>query len=702
MIKKVIINNEGDRIMADIIAYVKDKTTVVVELSNSFYNGESNYFRLRSNDGFSQKLPILSTEVLEHVTRYTLQNDYFKVGKSFIISDCHNMSCNLEIGFYVRSKEFNDEYYYDGDDLGATYTKDFTTFKVWSPIANEVFVKLDKVYKMEILDCGVWYAKVEGDLDGMAYTYLVNINGSWREAVDPYAYSSLPNGTKSVVINPRKCNVDLKKEGLPAFLHNVDASIYELHVRDFSSSDSASFVNRGKFLAFLENPETKNGTRVGLDYIKSLGITHVQLLPIYDFGSVDELNQFDYYNWGYDPMQYSIPEGSYASNVLDPYSRIIDCKKMVASIHEHGMRVVMDVVYNHMFGISITAFDKLMPLYYFRYGENGEISNGSFCGNDFDSLMPMARKYILDSTKRWVEFYGIDGFRFDLMGIIDYQTMNLIYEQSRQLDESFIIYGEGWNMPSLLDSELKAAQYNNAKMPHIGHFNDRFRDTIKGATQHEDIKKKGYATGDISYCEVATDVVIGTSLPVAYDYCYLNPNQVVNYTECHDNNTVYDKLVKSNSDETDAQIKKRAKLILAMIYLSQGIPFIHAGQEFLRTKGGDHNSYISSDEVNKLDYDLMEKNIDVVNYVRALNRFRKENSCFRLNTREEILNTIDITYDDLGVIKYSCGDYVVYFNPTKEDITLDEKAVVIDIVKNEERTASKLVLENISATIVKK
>ena len=689
--------------MSDIKAFVKSKNTITVQLMKSFYGGKSEFFRLRDDYGLSVILPILEEREEEEYVEYDLQNEYFEVGHNFIISDAHNMSCPLEVGFYVRSKEFNDDFYYDGDDLGSIYTKEYTDFKVWSPIACEAFLKMDQIYPMKKLNKGVWHVRIPGDLDGKEYTYLVNINGSFREAVDPYAYSSTPNGKKSVVINLEKCFIDLKKENLAPLKHNVDAVIYELHVRDFSTCDDSGIQNKGKFLGFTEKgTKTKNGTPTGLDYIKGLGITHLQLLPIYDFGSVDEYNQFDYYNWGYDPVQYSIPEGSYASNVIDPYSRIIDCKKMIAAIHEAGMRVVMDVVYNHMFGIEITSFHQLMPNYYFRYGKNGEISNGSFCGNDFDSLMPMAHKYIVDSIKRWTSFYGVDGFRFDLMGIIDVDTMNEAFAEAQKIEPSMIIYGEGWNMPSLIDDELKAAQFNNKKMPNIGYFNDRFRDNIKGSTQ--DVEEKGFATGSFLDIKVTMDVIAGTSLPVSYGYCYLNPNQVVNYVECHDNHTVWDKMLKSNEDESELVRKERQKLMIAMILLSQGIPFLHAGLEFLRTKNGDHNSYISSDEVNKLDYDLMEKNIDVVNYTKALIEFRKNHSIFRLNTKEEIISNVSVSNPVAGVIQYNVGNYVVFFNGNNSNIELklDSDLYLVDIMTNEaKKNEGMAVLNPISTTIFK-
>ncbi len=693
--------------MSYLKAFIRDKKTIVVHLNKNFYDGKSNSFRLKNYEGFSKELPIIVTNDCHYYVEYVLENNYFDLSREFFITEEHNMMAPLEVAFYVRSKEFNEEYYYDGDDLGNTYTKEKTIFKVWTPVAREVLLKsAQEVYPMKRLEYGVWAVEVLKDCELMCYTYLVNINGIWQETLDPYAYTSTPNGTKSVVIDLAKCAVDLCKNKLKPFDNPVDAIIYELHIRDFSTCQNSGLKNKGKFIAFTEkNTKTLQGNPTGLDYIESLGITHLQLLPFYDFGSVDELNQFDSYNWGYDPMQYNVPEGSYASEVRNPYSRVIDCKKMIAAIHERGIRVIMDVVYNHMFGVDVTAFHKLMPYYYFRYGENGEVSNGSFCGNDIDSLMPMASKYIVDSIKHWTSFYGIDGYRFDLMGILDIDTMNRVYQEAKKLEPSIIIYGEGWNMPSLLPDELKAAQFNNEKLIDIGFFNDRFRDRVKGATMTGDVLVRGYATGLNKELNVLCDSLMGTCYKVNYGYHYQSPNQVINYVECHDNHTVWDKMCLSNAEETINIRKKRQMLMTAIVLLSQGVPFLHAGQEFCRTKKLDHNSYISSDEINQLDYNLMEENITYVNYVKALINFRKKHNEFRLKTTEDILTKVKTTYNKYGIVKYYVGDYLVIFNPniSKKKVLLKDEYSLINIYNDEEISCGKTILvDEVSTTILLK
>ena len=645
---------------------------LIVELKNfkearafikkTFYNGKSSLFRLHDEEGKSVLLPIKETIDHKDMIEYVLKVDGIKIGLEYQVSDEHNLTAPLSYSKIVRTKEFNDEFYYDKDDLGPTYQKKKTTFKLWAPTAREVFVKIEEdFYPMERKDKGVFEVTVKKNLDKKAYNYIVKVNGAYHEATDPYAYASTPNAKKSVVVDLEKCRVESKKGNLKPLKRYTDAVIYELHVRDFSVK--SNLKNKGKFLAFTEEN--------ALNPIKELGITHIQIMPMYDFGSVDEYNQFDYYNWGYDPVQYNVPEGSYASNVLDPYSRIIDCKKMIEAIHQEGMRVNMDVVYNHMFDLGTSAFQNIVPDYYFRMNEKGELSNGSFCGNDLDSTQKMVRKFMVDSCKRWFKFYNIDGMRFDLMGIIDYDTMNEIYDECHKIEPNLMIYGEGWNMPTMLKDELKAAQINNEKMPHIGHFNDRFRDFVKGASSQDDIKKKGYTTGDTKDVNIVMDVIMGSCFKIPYGFFFLNPSQSINYVECHDNATAYDKVCMSNPHDSEEIKKKRLKLMMGLVILSEGVPFLHAGEEFLRTKGGDHNSYISSDDVNKYDYELRKKNIDVVNYVRDLISLRMEYCEFRYDLKEDVEKNVTVSLLDKDCIAYllkGCNrELLVLINPNSED-----------------------------------
>lgn len=659
-------------------AYYDEVNVINIELDKTHYNGISNKFSLRSNMEIIPLEIITSSDNGSYVS-YKLKCPTLDLSKSYLICDEHLLTDYLDIRYIVRTGYFEENYYYDGNDLGCTYNQRLTKFKVWAPTAYHAILELEdlngkiKYFPMIRENRGTWTINITGDIEGYKYRYGVEIGGKIRFAIDPYAYSSLPNHYKSVVIDLSKVNMIDNSNYLTKMDSLLDTIIYELHVRDFSVSDYSGIKNKGKFLAFTEeNTKTKNGYPTGIDYIKNLGVTHIQLLPIYDFGSVDELNQFEYYNWGYDPVQYSVPEGSYSSNVLDPYTRINECKAMIESIHKNGLRVIMDVVYNHMFNRETSSFETLVPYYYFRIGRNGEKSNGSFCGNDFDSTQKMTSKFIIDSCLRWVNLYNVDGFRFDLMGILDINTMNEISRLCLQMKPDFIIFGEGWNMPTLLPDNIKTCQFNNVKTPNIGYFSDRFRDVIKGSTNSSETSLKGYCSGSTNNLTLVKDVILASTCFYSDSYSYRSPSQVINYVECHDNATLWDKLKICCKDESEELRKKRQKIIIALTLLSQGIPFLHAGQEFLRTKNGEHNSYILPDSINKLDWKLMEKNIDIVNYVKDVISIRKEFNCFKLKTKDEIINNVEVSFTKNNVCiykmktdEYGYNEIVVIINPNK-------------------------------------
>lgn len=664
-----------------ISANLINKNTIKLEMDKSFYNGVSSYFKLKDNFGLSEELKIIEIKNNKKTVEYLLEADEIEIPNEYYVCDEHNLKANLSYKLYVKSEDFNKEFYYDGDDLGPVYTKNSTSFRVFAPLANEVILHLDvrgtKLNLPMLRSIGGTYVlTVDMDLEYAIYTYLVKNCGVWSEATDPYAYSATPNGQRSVVVDLNKCICNSYDECLEATSNNVDQIIYELHIRDFSVSCSSNIKNKGKFVAFMEKGTTYNNYPTGIDYLKSLGVTHIQLLPFYDFGSVDELNQFESYNWGYDPTLYNVPEGSYSLDPQNPYSRILECKQMISSIHKNKMRVNMDVVYNHMFSREHSNFEALVPGYYFRIGKNGKISNGSFCGNDTDSLMPMMRKFIVDSCLRWVSFYKVDGFRFDLMGILDVNTLNEIYEKCSILRPGFMMYGEGWSMPTLMDKKLMGTQLNNKLMPNIGFFNDRFREQIKGDTFEETVG--GYTTGNKFDIEIVQDVILGSSKKVKYGVSYLSPNNVINYVECHDNATLWDKINFVRPDESEELKIKRQKLNLAIILMSQGVSFIHAGSEFCRTKNGIDNSYVSSDEINHLDYQRMVKYIDVVEYVKRLIQFRKDHPALREVNQKDIKKNIEILHHN-NVIFYRLKkeDLLVVINPEVTDYHINNPHNVI-------------------------
>ncbi|HHU28440.1 TPA: type I pullulanase [bacterium] len=642
-------------------ALLNEKDKIEVRINKELYDGKSTNFYIRNSKDEINELSLINKKETEKELIYFFKINNINFKEEYTIFDNLNRDAILEYALIVKTKDFDDMFYYEKDDLGPSYFKEYTIFKVWAPTAFKVFVQLHfndeiKTFEMIRQDKGVFEVRVDGDLDGIYYQYLVRVNGKYQNTIDPYAYSSSPNHELSCVIDLNKTNIELNKDKLDPFKNYVDAIIYELSIRDFSFDEYGNIKNRCKFLAFEEeNTKTNKGYPTGISYLKELGITHLQLLPFYDFGSVDETNQFLKYNWGYDPVQYNVPEGSYSSDVYNPYSRVIECKKMISSLHQFNIRVIMDVVYNHVYDRNTSPFEKIVPYYYFKYFKDGTESNGSFCGNDFDSLMKMGSKFIVDSAKRWVKFYGVDGFRFDLMGIIDIETMNKVYQECKKIDPNIMIYGEGWDMPSAIEDKLKAAMKNEAKLEHIGFFNDRFREVVKGSTWHDELFKKGFASGDNSIVNSFINVMLGSCTKIGDTKLFSNPNKSINYVECHDNNTLWDKLSVSNKDESLEIRKKRQRLMLSIVLLSQGVPFIHAGQEFYRTKHGEHNSYKSSDEINKVDWNLMEDNYDSVLFFKDLINFRKNHPIFRLTNEKEIINRIKHELiNDLVILTYNC------------------------------------------------
>lgn len=676
-------------------AYLDDLSTISVYQSKAFYNGISCLFKLRDAQGNLSELPIIDSIDEGDYYRYTLKAQNVVIGQEYEVLNDHHLVTTLAMGYVVRTKAFDDLFYYDGDDLGAVYTKEATTLKLWAPTASAVKTVIQKAgkdtglkaqtFELERGGKGVWSLTLEGDYEGWAYVYLVKVNGQWQEATDPYARASMPNAKRSVIIDPKKAEVPLNKECLPPLESYTDAILYEVHVRDLSVHENSGITHKGKFLGLAEEgTRTSRGTLTGLDYIADLGITHVQLMPVYDFGSVDELNQFAFYNWGYDPVQYNVPEGSYATNVWDPYSSITELKRLIAKLHEKGLRVTMDVVYNHMFNKDTSSFDKIVPDYYFRLGPNGEISNGSFCTNDMDSTRRMTQKFFLDSTKMWVRDYGIDGFRFDLMGILDVETMNLIADECMKLDPSLMIYGEGWNMPTLLDEEKKATIQNHHKLPKLAFFNDRFYTVLRGHALEDPTKPLGYLSGATRLAESVKNVLAGSVTTWGgLEPYFMEPTQSINYIECHDNHTFWDKLSLCNSEDDEDTREKRHRLGLGMILVSQGIAFIHAGQEFFRTKNGTDNSYMSPDAINRLDWDRKDQYISNVNYAKDLIALRKSLKALRLRSSQEIQEHVDIEVLDNGVVIYTLenvrkyGEYdeiLMIINPNKTPFSLELEA----------------------------
>ncbi|WP_297671607.1 type I pullulanase [Thomasclavelia sp.] len=662
------------------IARMISLNTIEVLLLRKYYGGYSPRFYLRDMIDNSLKEIKINNKYEDakfiHYYFNEIEIDFCRV---YQIVDAYGLSETLQYKKLIYDKDFLNMNYYDGDDLGNSYHMEYTEFKVWAPTALEVKVSITKndttcSYNMKRLDKGVFYTKVDGDYDNCSYVYLVRHHDEYCFTVDPYAYSSSSNGQSSIIINLDKIKIDLNRECLDPLLKKTDAIIYEANVRDYTMYDNCLSKYKGKFKGICEEGlKTKHGNSAGLDYLVELGITHLQLMPIQDFATVDENHQKILYNWGYDPAQYNVPEGSYCSNPNDGYSRVSECKEMVSKLHSKGIRVVMDVVYNHVYDINANAFERLVPGYYFRKNPDGSLSNGSWCGNDVDSQKKMVRKYIVDMSKRWQQFYGVDGFRFDLMGIIDIETINEVYRVCSDYDSSFILYGEGWNMPTNLPDSEKAMQYNHDKLLNISFFNDTFREVIKGGSGDSVLVNKGFVTGNLYETQKARDVINGLN-------CYSRIDQSINYVECHDNATVFDKLYISNVEEGLDGILNREKNLTIVTLLSQGIPFIHAGQEFYRTKGGVYNSYNSLDNINCLNWDFRDIYKEDVDDIKKIIRLRKENKCFRYDSKEDIEKNVVVENIDYKMIKYVLRqdegmyrEFVIYINPSNFTFDYQEK-----------------------------
>ena len=517
---------------------------------------------------------------------------------------------------------------YFGDDLGATYTKKGTTFVLWAPASTSVTLNLEekehdfRKIPLEKIEEGVFKVEVKGDLLNKKYFYTVINNGKEVITNDPWAKGTSLNSQYSAVVDVDK--VMKMKTVKPKYQLRspMDAIIYELHIRDFTEDKNSDIADKRHFLGLVEeNRKTLGGHPAGLDYLKYLGITHIQILPVMDFGGTDDINPMISYNWGYNPISYFALEGSFSHSPAIPQSRLVEFKTMINKLHKNNIRVIMDVVYNHVYEYKNTSWQKLVPDYFFRFNDDGSISQSSGCGNDFASEKPMGRKMIIDSIKYFINVFDVDGFRFDLMGISDYETINMAYEEAKKLKSDIIFYGEGWNMPTALPERLRASADNFEQMPNVGFFNDTFRDVIKGATF--DLGAKGFISGEPINADMIEYVLKGGVVDGPYRHRFLSPNQSINYVECHDNNTLYDKLVVANYGEDDTAILNRIKFANCLVMFSLGVPFFHMGQEIGQSKFGIGNSY-NVIKVNNMSYKLLDQRFDMAMYFHLLTALRKK------------------------------------------------------------------------------
>ncbi|HJV17600.1 MAG TPA: type I pullulanase, partial [Bacillales bacterium] len=623
------------------LAYLDEMEVITIILPETYHNGQASAFHLTS---LLQKIPLKIKKKTRNglYMKYTCcLSEEISFHNTYWVVDEHGRKTDLQFGAVIRTARFDEMFYYDGDDLGVCFEETQTQFKLWAPIAAQVELKLYspngslyEVYQMKREAKGIWTVLICQNLEYSRYIFRVNVNQKWHEAIDPYAIAVTPNGEMGVIVNGKKTR--RPKPKLPPFTHPVDAIIYETHIRDFTIHPNSGVLHKGRYIGAAElNTIGKNGQLTGLSYLKELGITHIEFLPLHDFAGVDERKPRGEYNWGYNPVHFNVPDGSYATDPADPYSRIVELKHLVEQIHHMGLRVIMDVVYNHVYIREQSSFEKIVPGYYFRHNELGFPSNGTGVGNDLASERKMVQKFILDSIRFWVEEYHIDGFRFDLMGILDVDTMNAIQALCEQLSKGILLLGEGWNLHTPLPEGQKASLMNQAQIPGIAQFNDFFRDTIKGSTFQLD--EKGYAFGNEHYLENSREAMAGSVGTFKKEIAlFKEPTQTVNYVECHDNHTMWDKLLTCFPSEKESILRKYHLLATCMVLLAQGIPFLHSGQEFFRTKYGVGNSYRSPDSINQLNWDRKDKYIENVQYIKGIIEIRKTFACFRMKTTEEI------------------------------------------------------------------
>ncbi|GAA4336862.1 type I pullulanase [Flaviaesturariibacter amylovorans] len=562
---------------------------------------------------------------------------------------------------------------YNGTDLGLRWSPQRAQFRIWAPTAAAARVLLYRegaggtalrTVAMKKDAGGTWAATVPGNLEGRYYAFQVQHNGKWSEEVtDPYATAVGVNGRRGQVIDFRKTNpAGWTADKAPVTRNPTDAVLYELHVRDASIHASSGASHRGKFLGLTESG-TRNagGAATGIDHLAELGVTHVHLLPSFDYNSVDESRPDKVqYNWGYDPLNYNALEGSYATRADDGAVRIREFKQLVQSFHKKGLKVVMDVVYNHTAKSHNSNFNILVPGYYYRQKADGSFSDATACGNETASERPMMRKFMIESVLHWVKEYHVDGFRFDLMGVHDIETMNRIATELHKVKPDILLYGEGWTAgASPLPDAQRALKANGMQLQGVAVFSDDIRDGIKGSVfDHHD---RGFASGKSGMEESIKFGIVASTQHPQVDYSKVNyskkpyaasPAGTVTYCECHDNHALWDKLAISATDASEEDRARMQRLANTIVLTSQGIPFLHAGTEFLRGKKGVENSYNSPDSVNAIDWSLKTKNKFTFDYMRALIELRKAHPAFRMTSAADIAKHLKFESSAPGTVVY--------------------------------------------------
>lgn len=623
--------------------YLDDYNLICSDIEENFLSGN---LRLFKNN---QEIPFEVNTVSNSLTLKFF--DEYKEGD--VLKVIHNDNTYIvNKRLIIQTKKYEDMYCPDVNTLGSFYHKNYTTFRIWAPETNGAYVVInDEPYRMVALDNYIYEANIKGDFEGCKYHYDLLKEDGKKSIKDIFSYSVAKDTNDSYVIDLKKLkfkNIKTKK--------CEDPIIYELSVKDFSSDVNAPFINKGKFKAFTETGLKINNEPIGIDYLKGLGVSHIQLLPTLNF-DLDGTN----YNWGYNPVDYNCFAWEYVVKE-DAYAPINEFREMVDTLHANDLKVNLDIVFNHIYKAYKSTFNDYIPYYFFRYTVNGEYEDGSWCGNEIRTEGKFVRDYFKLIIERLIKIYDIDGLRFDLAGLIDVESINSYISLAKSIKNDFMMYGEGWNMGEALSNDSKTCLENANKVKDFAFFNPYFRDNFKGKKENIIV---GYLCSNKLLEEDIKKCLVGS-----FDFG-LNYNQTINYVECHDNLTFYDQISSYIDNEEDRTLV--CKSSLASVILSKGIPFIHAGQEFKRTKYGIDNSYNADISINRIDWNLMANNVGMVNYLKELIKFRKTNPIFRKE------NNINFSYY-YDLLIYSIDEYDIFINPTEYPYVYNNWITYADIL----------------------
>jgi pullulanase len=616
--------------------YLDSYNQITVNVSKNYYGGKISSLYMLTKYGPQKLKELQLCEKFEDYIEYTVElDDSIELGEEYYLLDDHGFKTLLEYRYITKEERFRKETYTDSY-LGCHYTKEETSFSIWAPISNEVILVLNgnESYKMR-KQGNVFYCVISRNLEKYEYYYLIKNNGKYSKVLDPYSYSYNYDQSASVVIDLDKIekNIELK-------VNKKSKVIYETNVRDFSSSKKGKY--KSKFLGLIEDEN--------IEYLDNLGIEYLQLMPINYFNG-DVYNSDAFYNWGYNPCLHGVAHPNYVYNIENPYSVINECKTMINKLHERGIKITLDVVFNHLENRDDNVLNLIVPYYYYLM-KDGEVSNGSLCGVDLDSKAPMMNRFIKDMCKRWVKLYDVDGFRFDLMGILDYQTINEVCDELKVIKPYILVCGEGWNMPSLMPDEDKAVMTNADKMHNVAFFNDYYRESLKYDYIGENV--------------IGGDYVLNNNV-------YFDFSKSINYLECHDNYTYYDLQTYIELRDEHFALKRQMFKNL-IILLSNGYAFFHSGQEFFRTKKGSENSYCKLDDINMFDWNRMYKFSKEVNLVEKMIKIREKHNLFA--AKYEYLN-------EAGIISVRNDDILVVINISDRVLQLDKKEILLTTNKKQ-------------------